>query len=432
MQLTGWGRYPIKRCRVTRPESVGSLPDAASALARGYGRSYGDSALNSHGSVLLTDRLTRILDWQADSGVVTVEPGLTIGELLRFTVPRGHFLPVVPGTQFVSIGGAVAADIHGKNHHIHGSFGNHIVGMKLRDAENEVHVISPTQDPDLFWSTIGGMGLTGIIESVSIKLLPIQSEAIHVTSENTPNLEKTVERLLDSSQTDMYRVAWLDALAKGKHFGRGNILWGSHADAPHRHATQKPQGKLQIPFVPAISPLNSLSIAAFNSARYRLMQRLPRESLQHYEPFFFPLDGAGGWNKLYGPSGFTQYQITLPLELESVAYILERLQQGHHPPYLVVLKDFGKGNDGLISFPHRAFTLAMDIPIRPGLFSLLDELDEWVLGQGGRVYLAKDVRLHRSMLAAMYPGLQKWLETKRRIDPKNFFRSDQSIRLSLH
>jgi decaprenylphospho-beta-D-ribofuranose 2-oxidase len=431
VRLSGWGRYPTSHCKLQRPEHAHQATFFPSALARGQGRSYGDAALNGHGSLILTERLNRFLKWSPTDGTLCVEAGATIGDVLRFSVARGFFLPVVPGTQFVSIGGAIAADIHGKNHHVHGSFCQHVQSMTLILADGRRLEVSKQKDPELFWASAGAMGLTGLIECATIQLMPVQSAAIRVRCKSTVNLESTVTALLDESRDEIYKVAWIDALTQGSEFGRGNVLWGSHASGEEASRVERPAAAWKIPFVPPFSPLNPMTIAAFNELRYRTTQWKQEESIQHYEPFFFPLDGAGGWNKLYGPKGFLQYQVTLPLQLEPVAYLLKLLQRNGHPPFLVVLKDFGQGHDAPLSFPHKAFTLALDLPCRPGLFELLDEIDLWVTKLGGRVYLAKDARLAPELLPTMYPRLDAWRRLKKRVDPQHLFRSDQSTRLGL-
>ncbi len=431
-ELSGWGRYPWAHCSVQRPESPDAIRLDRPCLARGLGRAYGDAALNSAGDVVITDRLNRLLRWEGDR--LTVEAGISLGEILAIIVPRGYFLPVVPGTQFVSVGGSIAADIHGKNHHVDGTFANHVESMTLCLADGSRVEVSRRKKRDLFWATVGGMGLTGIIEQATLRLRPVETPLILASCETTTDLEDTVTRLLDESRTEEYRVAWVDALAHGRSFGRGAVLRGRHATAVQARNSHlgPPKLAVEVPFAPPISPLNRWTMGAYSAFTYHKYRLQPGEALQHFEPFFFPLDGFLNWNRLYGPRGFIQYQMTLPLELAPVQYILETLRDRGHPPFLVVLKDFGAANPSPLSFPQPGFTMAIDIRVADGLFELLDELDRWVADLDGRIYLAKDARLKPEMFRAMQPKLNAFLEIKQRVDPDQRFCSDLSRRLGIH
>ena len=436
-QLGGWGRYPVQSCELERPERYRGLhPSAASLIARGQGRSYGDAALNENGRVLLTERVNRLLDFDAEQGVLHAEAGVTLAEILEVIVPHGWFLPVTPGTKFVSLGGCVAADVHGKNHHRDGSFGEHVLGLELILADASRVWCTPAEDAELFWATVGGMGLTGIIGEVKLKLLPLANAWMSVRHYAAGNLDQLFELLQDPQLDDRYAVAWLDSMATGKDRGRGIAMFGHHAEAGA--VTVGPPDRINrswsMPFDLPQWMLNRSSISAFNERYYQRQQAKHGPFLSSHDAYFYPLDSIGHWNRLYGKRGFVQYQCVLPEESarEGIAQLLEMLARSSTASFLAVLKRLGAAGKGLLSFPMSGYTLALDLPIRDHeLFAVLDGLDEIVLEHGGRVYLAKDARLAAQSFRAMYPRYEAWLRVKNRVDPENRFSSSLSRRLEI-
>ncbi|MBI4937184.1 MAG: FAD-binding oxidoreductase [Nitrosomonadales bacterium] len=437
--ISGWGRYPVEPCELERPERYADLrPFEGGLIVRGQGRSYGDASLNENGRVLLTERVNRLLELDAEKGILRAEAGVTLAEALDVIVPKGWFLPVTPGTKFVSLGGCVAADVHGKNHHCDGSFGDHVLEMEMILADGRRMLCSPAEKPALFWATVGGMGLTGIIGEVALKLTPVQSGHMMVRHHSADNLEQLFQLLEDPATDDRYTVAWLDSLATGQHLGRGIAMFGHHASREElpsgMESSSKPKRSHSIPFDFPAFALNSLSIGAFNALYYSREGRKREPFLSGYDPYFYPLDAIGNWNRLYGKRGFMQYQCVIPgsAAFEGIKTVLEKLSGSRRPSFLAVLKRFGAQGKGLLSFPMAGYTLALDLPIRDeGLFDLLAELDKVVLKHGGRVYLAKDARLSAESFRAMYPRYNDWLKIKKAADPKNIFSSNLSRRLKI-
>jgi FAD/FMN-containing dehydrogenase len=437
--LSGWGRYPVESCELERPERYTDLrPFTGGAIARGQGRSYGDASLNGNGHVLLTERVNRMLKLDAEKGILLAEAGATLADILNIIVPKGWFLPVTPGTKFVSLGGCVAADVHGKNHHRDGSFGDHVLGLEMILAGGRRMLCSPTEKPALFWATVGGMGLTGIIGEVALKLTPVQNGYVRVRHQAAENLERLFHLLEDPAMDDRYTVAWLDSLATGRNLGRGVAMFGHHAAKEEIPAgwdsIPKAKRGRSIPFDFPAFALNPMSIGAFNALYYSREGKKCEPFLSGYDTYFYPLDAIGNWNRMYGKRGFVQYQCVIPAAtaFEGVKALLEKLSASKRPSFLAVLKRFGAQGKGLLSFPMPGYTLALDLPIRDqGLFDLLDELDQVVLKHGGRVYLAKDARLSAESFRAMYPRYHDWLKVKRAVDPENLFSSNLSRRLKI-
>ncbi len=439
--ISGWGRYPVQSCELERPERYADMSSEADrVIARGQGRSYGDAALNENGRVLLTERVNRLLEFDVANGVLRGEAGVTLAEILEVIVPRGWFLPVTPGTKFVSLGGCVAADVHGKNHHHEGSFGDHIVAIELILADGSRVACSHAKDSELFWATVGGMGLTGIIGEVTIKLIPISSAYMIVRHHSSENLEQLFQHLQNPAIDDRYTVAWIDSVATGKNLGRGIAMCGHHAAGLELSAdfgnalAAKTERSRSVPFDFPAWGLNSMSISAFNAIYYR------REGIKHqpfltsYDPYFYPLDAIGHWNRLYGKRGFVQYQCVIPERSAFVGIkaLLQELSGSRRPSFLAVLKRLGAQGRGMLSFPMAGYTLALDLPIRDdGLFALLNKLDEIVLQNGGRVYLAKDARLSAKSFRAMYPRYAEWTRIKKAVDSQNRFSSSLSRRLEI-
>ena len=442
--LSGWGRFPVEQCKVYRPESGRQLAATLEAGAQpsfisyGLGRSYGDAPLNSQGGVILHTRLNRFLAFDAQAGVLECEAGVSLAEIIRYFLPRGFFLPVTPGTKFVTVGGAIAADVHGKNHHQDGTFGNFVLDFKLLTSNGEKLSCSPNNNPEVFWATLGGMGLTGIILSARIKLRPVTSAWVLVDYQKAANLEDALERMTESDVRYQYSVAWIDCLATGRHMGRAVLMRGNHASANELPAkTRRPlaepfHARWTVPFNFPSLALNSITVGTFNSLYYGIHRNSVRQ-LVDFEKFFYPLDAINHWNRLYGRRGFVQYQVALPLEggLEGLRELLRRLARSRRASFLAVLKRFGKSDPGLLSFPIEGYTLALDLPVASGLIHLLHELDRMVLNYGGKVYLAKDAVMTSRTFAAMYPKLEEFRAIKRKLDPRGLLSSSQARRLGI-
>lgn len=436
VELSGWGGYPRIESRVAQPIDLSQIDVGSSGnlIMRGQGRSYGDAAILKSGVVVLSERLNS-LSQIGETGSITAAAGATLDEVLRLAVPKGWFPAVVPGTKHVSVGGCIAADVHGKNHHRDGSFANHVIEFTLRLADGARLTCAPSNNAELFWATTGGMGLTGIIESATVQLIPIESILMSVQYHQATDLDETLALLNDNSLDDQYTVIWLDCTARGRKLGRSVLLRGHHAakDEVPANAKLNAGRKYNLNFDMPSWLLNPLSVSAFNEFYYRVHGRSKR-FLQHYEDFFFPLDRIGNWNRMYGRRGFIQYQCVFPLaESErALRLLLEELRTSGYASFLSVLKLFGPGNKGPLSFPIQGYTLTLDLPIgRPELFEFLDRLDELVLRFGGRVYLAKDARMSAASFPKMYSRLPEWQATKRRVDPETRFQSNLSQRLRL-
>jgi decaprenylphospho-beta-D-ribofuranose 2-oxidase len=442
MELSGWGRYPRARAEVVRPETVSSL-DVTSwphALARGLGRSYGDAALSKEGVVVLTERLNRFLAFDERAGLLRAEAGVTLAEVIEVFAPRGWFPPVTPGTKFVTLGGCVAADVHGKNHHREGAFGAHVAALELVTAGGERVRCAPDENAELFRATLGGMGLTGLVTEVTLRLKPVETSFIIVRHHEARDLEESLALQSDPTFDDEYTVGWVDMLARGPRAGRGVLIRGQHARAlempPEYRAFETPrtQTRFSLPFDFPSWALNRFTAGWFNRLYFNSQRRRREPFVSDFERFFYPLDSIGGWNRAYGRRGFVQYQCVLPHG--EAGRGLRRMQAALHesgePCFLAVLKRFGAEGAGPLSFPAPGFTLALDFPVRgEPLFALLKRFDEIVLEHGGRVYLAKDACLDPEKFRLMYPRFPEWLEVKRRVDPGDRFRSELSRRLAI-
>lgn len=442
-RLTGWGRTAPSVATVWAPADADAATAAVAAagargiVARGLGRSYGDAAQNAGGDVLDLRGLDRVLHLDGELGSVTAEAGISLDALLRLLVPLGWFVPVTPGTRFVTLGGAIASDIHGKNHHVEGSIGQHVTAMELLLADGSIVELTPADDD--FWATTGGMGLTGVVLRATVRLLPIETASLLVETSRMPDLEHLMAAMESGDDRYRYSVAWVDTLARGGKLGRSVLTRGDHATRENlpvrrrgRPLAYGPTPRLRAPSVVPSRLLNLATIGAFNEAWFR---KAPRShvGVESIPTFFHPLDGVADWNALYGARGFVQHQFVVPRSAGSVVRTaLERLSAARTPSFLAVLKRFGAESPGPLSFPAPGWTLALDIPARlPGLARLLDGLDELVAEAGGRVYLSKDARLRPDLLSAMYPRLPQWREQRGRLDPKGVFTSDLSRRLQL-
>jgi decaprenylphospho-beta-D-ribofuranose 2-oxidase len=445
--LAGWGRTAPSACDlipVRRPEDAERVLAAAAesgrqVVARGLARSYGDAAQCGGGIVIDTTGLDTLLDADLSTGIIRVGAGTSLDALMRAFIPRGWFVPVSPGTRYVTVGGAIAADIHGKNHHRDGSFCSYVTGVSLATTAGRVE-ISPEDDPELFWATAGGMGLTGIILDATLRMLPVESAFMRVDTERARNLDDCMARMTERDAQYRYSVAWIDCLARGPKMGRAVLTRAEHARledlTPARRRDPgrfEPSMLAQVPVTPPSGLLNTATVAAFNEFWFRKAPRARTGQLATIATYFHPLDGVGAWNRLYGPRGFLQYQFVVPFGAEdTLRAVLTRLSERRLASFLAVLKRFGPGDPGPLSFPLEGWTLALDLPVGPpGLGPLLDGLDELVAGAGGRVYLAKDSRLRPDLLEAMYPRLAEWRVTRDRVDPAGVIVSDLSRRLGL-
>jgi FAD/FMN-containing dehydrogenase len=431
MQLSGWGNYPCIEANTVYARSTAEINNAllksASCLARGLGRSYGDSSLNNE-TINLT-KFNYLLAFDELSGIVTCSSGLSIAELLEVFTPRGWFLPVTPGTKYVTIGGAIASDVHGKNHHVHGCFSNYLLSFTLMLADHSVMTCSRSENAELFRATCGGMGLTGIIITATFKLKRIRSVFVDETIYKTSDLIETLQ-MLDATQKSTYSAAWVDCLARGKKMGRGLLMLGEHAGTGSFVAES--HSAKTIPVNLPSWMLNRYSIAAFNTCYYHRLPRRKTIQSSFYDPFFYPLDGINHWNRLYGKNGFTQYQFVLPKEsgFDGLKTVFKKINDSQKGSFLAVLKMTGPANDNFLSFPIEGFSLALDFKIEPSLFELLASLDEVVLHFGGRLYLTKDVRMSEAMFKQSYPTWEAFAKVRAQYGADKF-QSLQSIRLGL-
>jgi decaprenylphospho-beta-D-ribofuranose 2-oxidase len=446
--VTGWGRNPTSASTVARPSTPDELAMAVKAagprgaIARGLGRAYGDCAMNAGGLVVNATGVSGLLELDNTAGTARVLAGTSIGDLLREIVPQGWFVPVTPGTRNVTIGGAIAADAHGKDHHATGSFGAHVRSMVLALPDGTRRTLTARDDPEEFWATCGGLGLTGTVIEATIDLHPIETSLLRVDTDRVPDLDTLLALLIEGGRRHRYSVAWVDFLARGRSLGRSVLTQGDFAtldDLPKRgrHAGE-PLGFSPGPAFPTPSAvpgglLNRASIAAFNEVWYRRAPRSRRDELQSIGKFFYPLDMVEGWNRMYGPRGFLQWQCLVPFGAEDVLReFVEALSTHRAPSFLAVLKYFGEGDPGPLSFPGPGWTLALDVPSTDvDLGPLLDRLDDRLIEAGGRVYLAKDSRMRPELLPAMYPRLDEWRHVRDRMDPDRRLTSDLARRLGL-
>jgi decaprenylphospho-beta-D-ribofuranose 2-oxidase len=435
--VSGWGGVDSAAVSVLRPPDVDALCDGVAALserrfpgaiARGMGRSYGDAA-QRHGGVVLDATALTDFALDAHTGQVRAQAGVTLGRLLAALAPAGWVLPVVPGTQHVTVGGAIAADIHGKNHGGAGAFGKHVRALGLLTASGELRELGPDHDPNLFHATIGGMGLTGVIVWASIALRRLPSAMLSVDSDRVQGLDDALG-LLDAPGGE-FRVAWLDLLGPGPV--RGIVTRARHTDEPDPRGATTVRARFTMPARWPGGLLRPALVRAHNAYRFRRSPKKARGVPESYGAHMFPLDGLRAWPRLYGRSGLVQYQFVVPRGHEHVLdRVIGAVRRSSVPCYLAVLKDFGPEGESLLSFPMAGWTLALDMPAgAPGLTPLLDTCDQWVAGAGGRVYLAKDGRLRPDVLAAMYPRLAQWRAIRDRHDPNGVWASDLGVRTGL-
>lgn len=441
--MTGWGRSTSSAADVLPVTSVEQIARAIEQagprgiVARGAGRSYGDAAQNG-GGVLLDLSGMRSARISSDRSLVTVDAGLTLDALLRWLLPQGLMVPVSPGTSRVTVGGMVAADVHGKNHHVDGSFGSHVTAIELVDGLGVPRTLVPGQ-PE-FWATIGGMGLTGVITSVTFRPIPVETSYMQVDVERHQRLHTLMDSMREHDQRRRYSVAWLDNVGAGGSIGRGILSTGEHApaEAVGRRGLAGPlePGRDRTLGAPRGVPsglLNPITVGLFNAAWFAVEGRPRTGELQRITRFFHPLDRLDAWNRVYGPDGFIQYQFVVPDTAQDVVgEVLQRFSDAGAPSFLTVLKRFGAGSAAPLSFPMPGWTLALDLPAGSrGLRAVLPEVDRLVLAAGGRFYLAKDAHADPESFALGYPRLREWQDVREGLDPHRRFVSDLARRLGL-
>lgn len=439
-ELAGWGRYPRHHNNLLAPQSVAALCALRSSLdnyvPRGAGRAYGDAGIGL-GSTVAMRALNRMRDFDPVNGLLTVEAGVTLEEVIDVVLPRGWFAPAVPGTRFVTVGGMVAADVHGKNHHRTGGFGAHVASLTLLPPRGGLLTCSRSENSALFHATVGGMGLTGAIVEVTLRLIRVETGWIRQKTVATKDLESTLAALAKAEAEATYSVAWVDITPGRRPPGRGVVFLGEHA-----RAAELPQGKPVVPprrrsrlSIPLELPgglLNRWSVGAFNTLYHCKAALSGDVDLVRWDSYFFPLDAVGDWNRGYGRSGFLQHQCVIPWAAGTgvLAEILGRVAAAGYAPFPTVLKSLGAGT-GDLSFPMPGLTLALDLAVTPKVLRLLDELDRIVVAAGGRLYLAKDARQSRDTFRAGYPGLGGFEAVRRDIGAAGRLTSHLSARLAI-
>lgn len=444
--LTGWGRAGASVAHVIRPADVPAVTAALvgaglrGATARGLGRSYGDAAQNGGGLVLDTTAIDYVGPVDAQ-GRIVAGGGASLSALIAPAIAAGWFLPVTPGTRHVTVGGAIASDVHGKNHHRDGTITQHVESITLLFPSGETRAVTPESDAELFWATAGGMGLTGIILEARIRLTPAPTRFITVDTYRTRNLDQTMSLMTEYDVRTRYSVSWIDLVTTGAQLGRGVLTCGDHAplDAltPGTRDDARQWKPRPAPPVPPVFPsqvVNRLTSRLFNEAWFRKAPAERLGELMPLETFFYPLDIVDRWNRVYGPRGFVQWQCVLPFGEEArLRRIVEAFVAGPVPAALAVLKRFGAANPGPLSFPLPGWTLAVDLPAARGdtLAAFLDGLDREVVEGGGRIYLSKDARMRPEWLDVMYPRLDEWRAVQSRVDPSGRLTSDLDRRLGI-
>lgn len=442
--LSGWANFPKETGNLYRPEKYKDLEqilrsrNQSNYISRGLGRSYGDTALNRQNGVILHTHINRFLSFNEQTQVLECEAGVTFEEIIQSFLPRGYFLPVTPGTKYVTVGGAIANDVHGKNHHKDGSISDHILDFQLFTASGETITCSRQENEEFFWATIGGIGLTGVILSTRIKLMSVESAYIQVDYKKAAHLDEAIDMLSETDKQYQYSVAWIDCLSTDRSMGRSVLMLGNHASRDQLDGKEplslKEKRKLNMPFNLPPFVLNPYSIKAFNSVYYHRFKDAS-EVLVDYDSFFYPLDMILNWNRIYGSTGFIQYQVVFPPETsrKGLTKLLQKLSRVRCSSFLAVLKSFGEKGNGLLAFPRKGYTLALDIPVRGGeeFLAFILELDEVVLTYGGVLYLAKDSLMSPDTFARMYPELPQFRKIKAKIDPEGLFSSSMARRLNI-
>lgn len=438
--LSGWGNYPKANVQVIKPANAQELSTAITtgkAIARGLGRSYGDQAVLSDQKVFICTRMHHFISWDKNEGILECEAGTSLDEIIATFAPGGWMPMICPGTKFVTIGGAIANDIHGKAHHVDGSFINCVISFTILLANGDVITASREEHTDLFLANFGGLGLLGVILTAKIRLRKIETTFFRQQSVKAKSLDDMLNALEQYNHFN-YSVAWIDPLATGKQLGRGVLTVGDAARLEELPDSLKKEplkihhsSKLNVPFFLPDFTLNNITVRLLNKV-IGYVQNSPK-TFVHYEKFFFPLDMINNWNRGYGKRGFIQYQFVIPEEngIIHLRKILEMIASSRCNPFLNVFKKMGEGQ-GILSFPFKGYTLAIDFPVTKELKAFTKRLDEAVLQAGGRIYLGKDAMLDQATFRLMYPNYEDWIAVKTKYDPNNVFCSDLSVRLGLH
>ncbi|NQZ11186.1 MAG: FAD-binding oxidoreductase [Algicola sp.] len=432
MSLTGWGNYPKSQNTAVKYDKQDDLKALIAqhndVIPHGNGRSYGDSAIGK--TIIKVKPHDLFLDFDSDKGILRVEAGVLLADIIKAMVPRGWFLKIVPGTKLITVGGAIASDVHGKNHHVAGCFSESVETFKLMLPDGSVVDCSKTENNELFQATCGGMGLTGVIVEATLSLKKINSKTIQQTTIKNQNLKETFAAF-EQYRDVPYSVAWIDCLAKGDNIGRSLLMVGDFCD--DGKLKYESPAKPAIPFNFPVFALNPLSVKAFNWLYYAKVTKAVSKQKVSIDTFFFPLDAIGHWNRIYGRNGFTQYQFILPKEssFEGLETILQAISDSNKGSFLAVLKLYGPANDNYLSFPLEGYSLALDFKIEKGLFALLDQLDQIVVEHGGRIYLAKDARVSKTVFEAGYPHIEKFRALRSQYQMDQKFNSFQSKRLEI-
>lgn len=436
-QLTGWGRSSHASSTVIEPTTTQEVVDVLRAcngtkmLARGGGRSYGDAALNAGGYVLRTTKLRSVRSFDPASGTIVVDPGVTFGDLLRDRACSGWITPVTPGTQFATIAGAIANDVHGKNHDADGSIGDHVLWLDLALPDGTVRRVDRSNDPELFAATIGGIGLTGIITGVGLRMLAVPSTTLRVRERRVASLDEYLDLLQEARTRFRYSVGWIDGVASGRSLGRGILETAEHIEDPTRSRLRR--AAVRMPVDLPGGAINAWTVGLFNQLYFRRIPAAGRERQLDLETFFYPLDSILDWNRIYGRRGFVQFQCVIPdAEAHRALHeLLSAITASARASFLAVIKTLGGGGAGFLSFPMRGITLALDFPLAHGTHELLDRLHSITIDHGGRIYLAKDSCVSARHLRQMYPRVEQFRAVLARVDPQRRMRSDMSDRLQL-
>lgn len=442
--LHGWGRYPVYESELSTPSSPDEVralaSTGASFIARGNGRAYGDAAIGTDRTIS-TRALDRVRSFDPTTGRIVVEAGVLLADIIETFLPQGFFPKVTPGTRFVTVGGAIAADIHGKNHHRAGGFGDHVESILLCTVDGGIIRASCDENADVFWATVGGMGLTGVILEATLRLQRVETGWIRQRTVAGSDLASTMA-IFEANGEATYSVAWIDCLARGAKLGRSLVFLGEHAGREDLDEEKSDKNVrfpaiglpwASVPFSLPNFVLNPLSVAAFNETYYRLgARKAGGEFVVRADPYFFPLDGIGNWNRIYGRRGFVEHQCVIPSKAAAAALseMLGLITHKGNASFLAVLKKLGPAR-GLMSFPLEGYTLALDLAVKPDLFPFLDSLDKIVVKAGGRLYLAKDARQSRETFEASNPGLDRFREVRQTLDPAGRISSRLSRRLGL-
>ena len=427
--ISGWGGYLKTNSEIISPKNLDECKNnlIKPFIARGKGRSYGDSA--NYKTVLQTNFLDKVIEFDKINGLITCEAGITIRNILKNIIPSGWFIPVSPGTSFATLGGSIASDVHGKNHHRSGSFGEKVKDIKILLGNRQIINISSDNNPDLFYATCGGMGLTGVILSATIKLISIKSSKIIQTELKSKSLDETCS-LFEEHNNSHYSVAWLDCFAKGNSLGKGIITLGEHSEKGNLNFNINKNFNISKNFPSFI--VNKYTISFFNKLYYAYHKN-NRKKLVNLFDYFYPLDKINNWNRLYGKNGFIQYQFVIPNDqvVKNLKFILNKINELEINPFLAVLKKFGKENNNLLSFPMSGYTLALDIKVDKKIFKSIEELDKIITSLGGRIYLTKDSLMNEKTFKNCYTKWKQFEEIRQKYGAVEKFRSDQSLRLGL-